>query len=224
MKARPIVVIGGPGSGAIVAEAVRDLAATGQAIELVGFLNDLVPVGAEIAGAPVLGPFEAWDECPADTQFISAIPKPKESWGRYRRIRSLGIPPQRWVTIVHPRAQVARGVDLGCGTYVGPLATVETGARLGTHACVRGGSYISHDVLLGEYVFVGPNACVLGRSKLGDGAYVGANAVCRENVSVGRFAVIGIGAAVIADVAEFTVTAGTPARVIGHVPSDSPEP
>jgi acetyltransferase EpsM len=91
------------------------------------------------------------------------------------------------------------------------------------HACVRGGSYISHDVQLGEYVFVGPNACILGRSKVADGAYIGANAVCRENVSVGRFAVIGIGAAVIADIAEFKIAVGTPARIIGQVQSEAPE-
>ena len=117
---------------------------------------------------------------------------------------------------MHPRAQIARGVEIQGGTYVGPLAIIETGSRLGMHACVRGGSYISHDVELGEYVFVGPNACILGRSKFAEGAHIGASAVCREKISIGRHAVIGIGATVTKDVAEFKIAVGTPATVIGQ--------
>jgi sugar O-acyltransferase (sialic acid O-acetyltransferase NeuD family) len=217
MKQQTIVILGGAGSGVIVAEAIAASAAAGVPIALLGFLNDATPAPAAFAGAPVLGPFEAWHDCPADAAFISAIPKPKEAWARFRRIASLGIPRERWATVVHPTACLAADASLGPGTYVGPLAVVEPGVTAGMHACLRGGSYVSHEVRLADFVFVGPNATVLGRVTLAEGAHIGANAACREEIAVGRYAVVGIGATVIADVPEFAIAAGNPARIIGRV-------
>jgi sugar O-acyltransferase (sialic acid O-acetyltransferase NeuD family) len=216
MTQQRIVILGGAGSGVMVAEAIAASAAAGGPIALIGFLND-APVPAAVAGAPVLGPFEAWRDCPADATFISAIPKPKEAWARFRRIASLGIPRERWATVVHPTACLAADVSLGPGTFVGPLAVVEPGVTAGMHACLRGGSYVSHDVRLADFVFVGPNATVLGRGTLAEGAHIGANAACREEIAVGRYAVVGIGATVVADVPEFAIAAGNPARIIGRV-------
>jgi len=217
MKQQRIVVLGGAGSGVIVAEAIAASAAAGVPVMLLGFLNDAMPRPAAFAGAPVLGPFEAWHDCPGDATFISAIPKPKEAWARFRRIASLGIPRERWATVVHPTACLAADASLGPGAYVGPLAVVEPGVTAGMHACLRGGSYVSHDVQLADFVFVGPNSTLLGRATLAEGAHIGANAACREEIAVGRYAVVGIGAAVVADVPEFAIAAGNPARVIGSV-------
>jgi sugar O-acyltransferase (sialic acid O-acetyltransferase NeuD family) len=214
---RPVVILGGAGSGVIVAETIKAAAAAGADIETLGFLNDTIPAGTTLADRPVIGPFAHWIDCPPDAVFISAIPKPKESRTRHTRILSLGIPRGRWTTIVHPKAQVAADTIIGPGSFVGAFAIVEPGTVAGAHTSLRGGCYLSHDVRLGDYVFVGPNASVLGRSKLGDGAHVGANAVCREEISIGRYAVIGLGAVVVEEVPEFAVVAGSPARVIGHV-------
>jgi acetyltransferase-like isoleucine patch superfamily enzyme len=80
--------------------------------------------------------------------------------------------------------------------------------------CVRGGSYVSHDVRLGDYTFIGPNATILGRCTLGEGAHVAANAVCREETSIGKYAVLGLGAVLLGVVPDFAVVAGNPARVV----------
>ena len=215
MTRQRIVVLGGRGSGAIVAEAIKTAATSGAAIDFLGFLNDAVPKGSALIGAPVLGRFEDWKKCAPDTVFIGAIPKPKEAQARFQRLLSLDIPPERWATVSHPRAVVADNARLRGGSYIGPLTIVEAGVVAGEHACLRGGYYISHDVSLERYVFVGPNATILGRCRLGEGCHVGANAVCREERSIGRYAVLGIGAVVTDDVPDFAVVAGNPAKTIG---------
>lgn len=214
---RKVIIIGGVGSGVIVAEAIEAIAASRGSIELLGFLNDREPAGSKIGNALVLGRLEDWSACPSDAQFISAIPAVKDAWGRYRRVACLGIPQERWATIVHPAAQVAKTALIGAGSYIGPCAIVHSGATAGAHVTLRGGCHVSHDVQLGSYVFVGPNASILGRAKLADGAHLGANAVCREGTTVGRYAVVGVGSAVVKNVPEFAVVAGCPARIIGHV-------
>lgn len=212
-----LVILGGLGSGTIVADAIDARTEAGARLELLGFLNDTLPLQATVAGVPVLGDFASWRDQPPDVCFISAIPRAKEAFARLERLRALGIPDARWSTIVHPRAVISRTALLGPGSYVGPNAVVEAGARIGAHAILRGGSYVSHDASLGDFVFVGPNATVLGRSHIGDGAFLSANSVCRDGVSIGRYAVVGIGAVVHGDVGDHLVVIGQPARPVSRL-------
>jgi acetyltransferase EpsM len=213
-----MVILGGPGIGIIIAQAIAAAASAGTAAELSGYLNDKEPTGTLFAGFPVLGSFEHWRACDPGTQFISAFHKAKHAQDRLDRILSLGIPAERWATVAHPLSCIGADVIIAQGSYVGPFAVLEPGLIGGAHLCLRGGCYVSHDVRLGDYVFVGPNASVLSHCDLGTGVHVGANAVCREQVTIGRYAVIGAGAVVVEDVAEFAIVAGNPARPIGRVP------
>lgn len=217
MPPRQIVILGGVGSGVMVAEAIRASAAAGTACELLGFLNDQLPAHSMLAGYPVLGPFDRWRNCGPDVGFISAIPNPKQAFVRSQRILSLGIPDGRWASVVHPTACIATDAKIGAGSFVGPFVVVEPGVVAGTHVCLRGHSYISHDVRLGNFVFVGSQATVLGRVVVQDGAFVGAGAVCREHSAIGRFAVAGAGTVVLNPVPDFAIVAGNPARQIGTV-------
>ena len=57
MASNPVVILGGAGSGVMVAEAIRDMAAQGGDVHVLGFLNDVSPAGELIEGIPVLGNF-----------------------------------------------------------------------------------------------------------------------------------------------------------------------
>jgi len=209
---RLIAILGGHSSGLIVADTITAMAAAGDSIAVLGFLNDTLGVGESIGGFPVVGRFEDWRRVVTGVRFIAAFPLPGEARQRHARLRSLGIPDERWATIRHPSAHVAPSAQLGPGCYVAANVVIEHGAVLGAHVIVRAGAYVSHDVRLGEFAFVGPNATLLGRSVLGDGAHVGANAVCREKTNVGDYALVGIGSVVASDVGANAVVAGNPAR------------
>ncbi|MBX9774054.1 MAG: hypothetical protein K2Y71_06535 [Xanthobacteraceae bacterium] len=84
------------------------------------------------------------------------------------------------------------------------------------HTVVRAQAQVSHDVTLGDFVFVGGGSVVSGYCKLHAGAYVGPGAVLRDSITVGRFAVVGVGAVVVADVPDFAVVAGNPARLLSQ--------
>jgi acetyltransferase EpsM len=211
-----LVILGGEGSGVIVAESVAALRAAGNDVALLGFLNDAVAAGAAIGGVPVLGRFDEWSRVPRDAQFLAAFPSARQAQARHERLRALGIPPERWGRVVDPRARVAATSRIGRGSFVAPYAVVEPGAEIAAYSIVRGGAYVSHDVRLGEFGFVGPNATLLGRSRFGTGVHIGANSVCRDGVTVGDYALIGIGSVVVRDVAPYTVVAGNPARLLEH--------
>jgi acetyltransferase EpsM len=212
-----VIIFGGPGGGAIVAQYLRNLAARAVAYDPVGFLNDYELPGTLISGLPVLGPFSAWTRQPTDTRFIAPLQKVKESARRVALIRDLGVPNARWISVVDPDASVADDAVLGYATHVGPNANVSANARLGNHVGIRGGVYLGHDTWLGDFVFVGANAALAGYVRVEEGAHISPLAAVREGTRIGRYAVVGLGAVVLNDVPTGTVVAGNPAVPIGEV-------
>ena len=65
-----IAILGGVGSGTNVAQAIADLSKAGAAISCYGYFNDLMPPGECIGVPPVIGPFEAWNDLPAEILLI----------------------------------------------------------------------------------------------------------------------------------------------------------
>lgn len=134
---------------------------------------------------------------------------------------------------VREDAVVGAGCTVGRGAYVGPGVRMGDGCKLQNYALVY------EPAVLEDGVFVGPAAVLTndlypraitpdGAVKTGDdwqavgvtirtGAAIGARAVCVAPVTVGRWATVAAGAVVTADVPDFALVAGVPARRIRWV-------
>lgn len=207
-----IIILGGPGDGIVAAQTVRDMARAGREIELAGFLNDRLPVGEQVLGAPVLGTLKDWATLPDDVMFLPALHKVGDMPARSRLIRDLGIPPQRWASVVHPTACIADDVQVGWGCYIAAHVAVQPGARLGNFVSIRAGGSIGHDVVLHNFTYVGSNATLTGRAQMEEGAHLGPNAVVIDRVIVGTFSIVGAGAAMMKNAHPYSVYLGNPAR------------
>jgi acetyltransferase EpsM len=195
-----------------MAQVIRDLARAGEDIDLVGFLNDRLAKRELVCGAPVLGALRDWRELPEDLSFVPALHKVGEMHKRAELIAGLGVPEQRWATVVHPSACVADDAVIGYGSFVASYVTVQPGVRLGRFVSVRAGANLGHDAVVEDFGYVGPNATLSGRARLAEGAHLAPNAAVLDKVVVGRYAVVGLGAAVMKNVEEFAVYVGNPAR------------
>lgn len=142
-------------------------------------------------------------------------------------------------TAVWHLAQVREDAVLGAGCTVGRGAYVGPGVRIGANVKIQNYALLYEPALVEDGVFVGP-AVVLtndlhpravdptGRPKGADdwdrvgvtvreGASLGARAVCIAPVTVGRWAMVAAGAVVVADVADYALVVGVPARRVGWV-------
>jgi acetyltransferase EpsM len=209
---RKVVILGSAGDGAVVAEAIRDLAASGAAISIQGFLDDGVPPGSAPLGAPVLGPLREWSRVDAEVGFIAALHKVAQMEHRARLIASLGIPEARWISVIHPTARVARDVRVGAGSFLAAYAVAQPGSRIGRHVSIRAGANIGHDAVLEDFAYAGPNATLSGRAVLDVGAHLGPNAAVLDQRRVGRFSVVGLCSAVTRDIPDREIWMGVPAR------------
>ena len=215
MGAKRLVVLGGPGDGLSLAEAVQFAERAGKDVALVGFLNDTLPRGEKLHGVPILGKLEDWQDVDPDIQFIPAIQKVGDMPERARRIDALRIPDHRWGTFIHPAAVVASDVEIGGGSFVLSCVTVQPSVRIGRFAGVRAGAMLGHHCAIGDHTYVGPNATMCGRSILQEGAYLGPGAVLMDGRVMAPFSLAGIAAAVTKDVPEYWVVFGNPARRVG---------
>lgn len=209
-----IVILGGPGDGVVVAQALRDLDRAGKPVVVVGFLNDALPEGTMIDGIPVLGALDSWTALPSDVRFCPALHKVKLMAARAKRILELRIPDERWFSVMHPTAKISDGVRIGCGSFIASYVTVQPGAILGRFISIRAGANVGHDASVGDFAYMGPNSTLSGRARLEDGAHLGPNAAVLDGVKVGRYAVVGLCSAATKNIEEFSVCIGVPARVI----------
>lgn len=211
-------ILGGNGGGEIAAQTLDRLASAKRDIEIVGYLNDRLPIGQQLLGGRVLCRFDEWHSLPADTQFIAPLHKVKEMGSRHERIERLGIPAGRWMTLIDPQTAVANDTTVSHGTMVGSFSVIGPSSVIGRHVAIWPGAQIGHDAVIEDYAFVGRNSIISGYCRIGRGAFIGSQCVVREGCTIGDFSIVGAGSTVLSDVADGITVAGNPARLIASRP------
>ena len=124
------------------------------------------------------------------------------------------------VSIVHPRAIIARDVQVGPGTLVAAGAVINPGAVIGKNVIVNTLACIEHDCTIENGVHVAPGARLAGHVRVGSGAWIGIGATIIDKITIGKHSIIGAGSVVIRNIPADVVVAGVPARMIRTVPSN----
>lgn len=211
-----IAIIGGRGNGTVIASTIEDCSKAGQDIECVGFLNDNE---TEINGYKVLGGIQdnSWEGLDINIKFIYAMSNVKQAVERFQILKQLSIPVERFATVIHPSATVAKNSKLGHGVVIMPMAVIGSDVIIGNHSQMYAQSFVGHDTIIKEMVFIANNASVGGRVVIENGAHIGSNSSIIERVAVGAYSVVGLGSVVLKNVEANYIYAGNPARMIREI-------
>lgn len=136
-------------------------------------------------------------------------------------------------------AQIREGAEIGDGCTIARGAYIGPGVRLGQRCKVQNFALLYEPAWLDDGVFVGPGAVFTndryprairpdGSIKTAEdwepagvtvlyGASIGAGTVCVAPVTVGSWSVVAAGSVVVADVPDFALVAGAPARFVRWV-------
>lgn len=195
------------------AKVVIDAAERSGKHKIVGVVDDEPPLhGQNCSGYPVLGGFEkltqlAYRHC----QVVIAVGSNQARYQLYERLATLGC---QFACIVHPSAQIGRGVILGPGTVVMAGAVINTDTVVGQHVIINTGATVDHDCRLGDFVHISPGVHLAGGVRVEKLAHVGIGVSVIQGVTIGEGTIIGAGAAVIENVPDHVTAVGVPAKVI----------
>ncbi|HUQ61770.1 acetyltransferase [Lentzea sp.] len=205
---RPLLLIGAGGLAREVIAAVRLLPDVWNPI---GALDDSAALhGTLIDGVPVLGGLDGLGDHP-DAAVVACIANARRPLSRLNLVSKLGLPDERWATIVHPAA-VTSGATIGAGTVLLAGVVITTPLSVGRHVVAMPHVLITHDDEVSDGVTFAGRASLGGGVVVGESAYLGQGALVREGVKIGAGAVVGMGAVVLRDVPAGQTWAGVPAR------------
>jgi sugar O-acyltransferase (sialic acid O-acetyltransferase NeuD family) len=209
---RPLVLVGAGGFAREVAHAVLDLNDDGAGWDLLGFLDDdPTRRGTAMDGIPVIGTTAELDRLGSPAVLV-CTGSPADPGSRRRLVERLDLGADRFATLVHPAASVARATTLGPGTVVMAGAVSTANATIGAHVTIMAGTVVTHDDVLADYVIAAAGVRLGGGVQVDAGAYLGAGCLVRERLRVGTGALLGMGSVVLCDVPAGEVWAGVPAR------------
>ncbi len=219
--ASPVVIAGAGGLGRETAAALRAVAAVGGGLELHGFLDDAATRwGTTIDGVPVLGSFDLVHDLPSEVRVVLATGSTRDLASRLRVSGRLALPPERYVSVVHPGAALADSCTLGPGCVVLAGVVATASVRIGAHVVLMPQVVLTHDNVVDDGATFAAGVRLAGTVHVGAGAYLGAGALVREQVKIGAGALVGMGAVVLTDVPAGETWVGNPARHLRTHPSN----
>ena len=212
---RTLVILGGGGHAAVVAESARRAGWSLVAVFSGGAIDDPSPFGpAERLGDPLepasVARIEALVAGGASLHAAVGDPGLRRRWhARYAGLAA-------FATIVDPGATVSPSATVAAGAFIGAGAIVQARAAVGACAIVNTRAVVEHDCTLADYTHISPGAILCGAVRVDEDAQVGAGAVVIPSRTVGARSVVGAGAVVTHDVAPGITAVGVPAHEIRH--------
>ena len=182
--------------------------------EVVGFIDDDVSKqGTILNKIPVISLEKAYEQFP-EAFVASGVGNPKI---RELIVEKTGATGFNFETIIHPRVECSKWVQIGEGTVICAGNILTTNITLGKHVQINLDCTIGHDVIMGDFTTLAPGVHVSGWVHFGKRVYIGTGAVFINGTEdsplvIGDDAIIGAGACVTKSIPTGETWGGVPAR------------
>ena len=220
MSVNQVVIYAAGGFGRELAWLVESCTLETDRYEVACFVDDDPrKQGLSLNGIPVLALRESRNRFP-EARMVAAIGSPQ---GREKTVALATEAGFAWTTLVHPRVERSRSIEIGEGTVVCAGTVMTVNIALGRHVQININCTLGHDVIMGDYATLAPGVHLSGWVHLGRRVYVGTGAVLLPGTQdapmvVGDDAVIGAGAVVTKPVPSGVTVVGIPAKPIERSP------
>ena len=151
-------------------------------IRVRGFLDSRKDILDNYAGyPPVIASPDEYIPTENDV-FVCALGEPDMREKYVKLIESRG---GNFISVVHPNAFIAHGVNIGIGTIISPGAIITNDSRIGNHVYIGIGTNINHDCIIDDFASVSPGCTIAGWCKIGRNCFLGVSCTLIPHITLG---------------------------------------
>ena len=212
---KKIIILGGSGVGMIASSIIDKI----DNYELLGFINDIIPVGSKIGKfkkVPVIGTSEDIPKfLDKGYYFFNGFIGMTQEKKVFESFKNLGIPQEKYINIIDPSTIYSKEYSsIGKGVLMAPLSQLSPDVTIGNNCIILPNSFVGHDSILEDHVSIATNSVIGANVIVGTGCHIGSNATIREKINIGKFSLVGMGAVVTKDIPDNAIVVGNPARIL----------
>jgi sugar O-acyltransferase (sialic acid O-acetyltransferase NeuD family) len=206
-----ILIIGASGHGKVVI----DILEKEGRYQIAGIIDKNKDI-KDLMGYPVLGNEEEVPALVKDFGISGGFIAIGDNWTR-KLVRDRiceRIPDFRFVSPVHPSAQIARMVRIGTGTVIMAGAIVNPGSFIGDFCIVNTNACLDHDSGMQDFSSLAPGVTVGGLVKIGKFSALSLGSNVIHGLEIGEHTIIGAGSLVNKNIGSYKIAYGIPAKEI----------
>jgi sugar O-acyltransferase (sialic acid O-acetyltransferase NeuD family) len=139
-----------------------------------------------------------------------------DNWVRHlvkERISALH-PTIKFGTLIHPSAQIAKGVKIGKGVAIMAGAIVNSNSIIGDFTIINTKASLDHDGEMQPFSSLAPNATCGGNVSIGAFSAISISATIKHGISIGSHTIIGAASVLLKSCGDHMILYGCPAKEI----------
>jgi sugar O-acyltransferase (sialic acid O-acetyltransferase NeuD family) len=193
---------------------ILNLSLNNPTLEVVGFFDDTIEVGATIIyDYKVIGSTKEiessfnsgiFDSLTIAIGYNHMVAR-KTLYTKYSQL----IP---FETLIHSSCIVDFSAKIGNGVILYPGCVIDKNVVIEDNVLLNLSVVVAHDTIIGTHSFLAPSVTISGFVKVGECNFIGTGSVFKDNLKICSNNVIGIGSVVVDDLTESGVYYGTPAK------------
>jgi sugar O-acyltransferase (sialic acid O-acetyltransferase NeuD family) len=214
----PLVILGASAFGE-AASLLRDINAgrTVDAFRVVAILDDDTTThGTTVHDAPVVGALERWVDFP-DASFVFLIGSHRTRVVRRSILSRLGIPTERFVSLIHPAAVLFEGAQVGAGCLIYSGAVIFNDTILEDFVLVLPNSVVGAACTIAECALIASSVSIGSGVRIGPCSHIGAGAVINEGIELGAGSQVAMASFVVRPLPDGAFCMGNPAQSLTKI-------
>jgi len=207
-----VLIIGAGGHSKVIVDIIQ----SEKKYEIVGFIDNIQPIGKEVCGYKVIGREEDIKTLTDNLNIYGGVIAVGDNFLRSNLEKKIKKLCNKFIFVncLHPKSNIAFDVIMGEGNVVMAGATINTSSEIGNHCIFNTNSSIDHDNKISNFVSIAPNAVTGGNVEIGAFSAIGIGSTIIHNISVGENCIVGASSLVHQDTISNSVYYGIPAKFI----------